>query len=182
MKLTIFLSLFFVIATSATISSPLRRLKTHVHDITAQDEELQCTNVRDCHQHGQCVDSVCLCSDDYATFGECQCCHKRKNQLTAFFLQFFLGPFGAGFFYLGKTKLGLATIACLTGGFGAVCVLACIFSCLSSTEERSFSGNIFITICITCLEIAAIVLWIYGIVVMATGDIQDGDGISMKSW
>ncbi len=45
---------------------------------------------------------------------------KRKSKITCALLAFFLGVFGAHFFYLGKKKLGFIMIAITVGLIGSV--------------------------------------------------------------
>jgi hypothetical protein len=85
-----------------------------------------CLNDTDCNNNGQCVNATCVCDVKYA---DTNCQHKRKSQLTAFLVEFFVGGMtGASRFYLGYIGEGVGKIllfwgscimSCVAGGLGA---------------------------------------------------------------
>src|SRR5438477_10846083 len=78
---------------------------------------INCTNaIYDCSNHGICTRAGdgCVCDDGYATHlptTNVGCNYKRKKQLAAFLLQFFLGEFGAGHWYSGNMDLAGGQLA-----------------------------------------------------------------------
>ena len=88
---------------------------------------------------------VCECNKGYSSYdidnkltsSDIYCCYSKKSQLTAFFLELFIG-FGSGHYYLGN--ITFATIKLLIQIFlcvGAGCVT--YFSCI---REHPFQTNI----------------------------------------
>lgn len=61
-----------------------------------------CSGLSYCNYNGFCRnDGTCQCFSGYYTqFPDKPCSYSQKKQLTAFLLQFFLGVFGAGHFYI----------------------------------------------------------------------------------
>ena len=93
----------------------------------------KCREVKDCDGNGLCINefiepniSKCKCDDDYTTY-DCdiniECCYKRKNQLTAFLLQFFLGWVSGGTWYLGRIDWGISMVVLFFVGFCIACIL-----------------------------------------------------------
>ena len=64
-----------------------------------------CTSDATCN-NGVCKNSTCVCSLGYVTFGNTTCNYKQKEKLTAFLLSFFVGNFGADWFYLASGNGG----------------------------------------------------------------------------
>lgn len=65
-----------------------------------------------CNSHGTCVDNLCYCDDEYATEDEDDPCdYKRKSQLVAFLLDFFIN--GGGQIYLGYLNWGIPRLILL---------------------------------------------------------------------
>ena len=88
---------------------------------------------------------ICECNKGYSSFdidnqltsSDIYCCYSKKSQLTAFFLELFIG-FGSGHYYLGN--ITFATIKLLIQIFlcvGAGCVA--YFSCV---REHPFQTNL----------------------------------------
>jgi len=70
----------------------------------------KCTNDSDCNKRGKCENSTCTCEKEYA---DVDCSHKRKQQLTAFLLEFIVGICGlpgVGRIYMGYTAMGVGHI------------------------------------------------------------------------
>jgi len=119
--------------------------------------------------HGKCLaNKTCSCSDDY---GGPQCDHKRKSQLTAFLLGFFLSGVGAGRLYLG---LILSGVFQLVLGFSTG-VLPICGACGSACCDSKAPIKIF-----QCLSLlaggATFAWWLADCIIIGTNDILDGDG------
>ena len=69
-----------------------------------------CTSNADCGSNGVCATSTSTCNCTKANYVTVQsdkpCAYEQKSKLTAFLLSFFLGGFGADWFYLSAGNGG----------------------------------------------------------------------------
>jgi len=179
----VILILFWTTATATTFNDlkESRKMVTQTHE--TDHGNFQCNTEASCSNHGECNtdNNACVCSEKYATY-ECekghQCCYKRKERLVGGLLQGFLGLFGAGFFYIEQIGWGIIQIGLITGGFGILFAIACLPLCIDCDDNSTTCLSI-----ITCLYsiffVVAFGIWIYGIVVISTGDMIDGNGVEL---
>ena len=66
---------------------------------------VKCNQTSECH-HGECSNEICVCASGYVTYGSTACDYKQSNKLTAYLLSFFVGNFGADWFYLSRGNAG----------------------------------------------------------------------------
>jgi hypothetical protein len=135
----------------------------------------------DCSGNGRCsstnTDSVCICDSGYATkynsrpLPEPQCTYKRKKQLIAFLLHFFIGSFtGAGEFYIHNVGFGFGQSFLFWG----VVVPVVFFICIDSP---------FMLWCsVTLINAAVTGWWIADVVLFALNDRTDGNGYKLQPW
>ncbi len=102
---------------------------------------------------------------------------KRKSQLVAFLLSFFVGSYGADRFYLeyngvGAGKLVLTLFLCI-----APCVPLCLVCCKS--EKKGGAATVLVAICILCASLGIFIWWIIDWVLIVQNNITDGNGYGM---
>ncbi len=155
-----------------------------------------CTSNADCNYQGLCLKTesdgyMCRCDSQYATqFDNQTCLYERKKQSIAFALQFCLGWCGAGFFYIGRTDLGLGTILVLALLI-PLGILACIATvCLSVDRKNNNSSaenrdvvilNVFWCLAISVV-IEVIVCWIVGVFYFGLNAMPDSNNICLQPW
>jgi len=90
--------------------------------------------------HGVCVlapggHGECICDQAFMTTPDSGPCEQhQKSQGVAFILQLFLGPFGAGAFYLGGGWIGTACVCLFTGALAFITLpLVCCVKGLFNT-------------------------------------------------
>lgn len=84
-----------------------------------------CTTSAQCGSNGNCSNSgICVCkTGSYVTISADQpCAYEKKKKLAAFLLSFFIGVFGADWFYLASGNAGYIVAGIFKlitiGGFG----------------------------------------------------------------
>jgi len=131
--------------------------------------------------HGVCVlapggHGECICDAAFMTTEDSGPCEQhQKYQGVAFILQLFLGPFGAGCFYLGGGWIATAIICLLFCGFNlcVVPVLGCLFagffnticSCCPNFQPNTCSPSTMIC-CQGILHCAGLITWFVSIIVI----------------
>ena len=145
-----------------------------------------CNTTADCNFNGDCYSNICHCSSSYATLlPEEPCNYKRKSQVGAFLLAFFLGEFGAGFFYVGNTTYGLLSWMPMFVFIPLCCCACCGVVSLSEFKPGGcFLGCIYglVVFIVICLSFFSLGWWIYQIVVMGTNSMPDSNGIYLTPW
>lgn len=160
---------------------------------TLATEGFTCTfAAEDCNNHGVCnqAGTACICDDDYATddatveTGECN--YKRKSGLVALLLSIFVGYTGAPLFYVGETSEALIQLLCAGAGglflitIGAGCFGACAGGVVGGEEGASKIGMGLATCAFIGELIAMIVMWIIVLVAVASGTLDDSNGVSLS--
>jgi len=133
--------------------------------------------------HGVCVlapggHGECICDASFMTTEDSgPCGQHQKSQGVAFLLQLFLGPFGAGAFYLGGGWIATALICLLFGHFGLilapifVCCVAGVFRDISFCTGLNCCRGLFsnpnsVLCCATILHSAALITWFVSLIVI----------------
>lgn len=127
-----------------------------------------------CSNNGRCNadHDSCICDNRYTTH-DCedghQCCYHQKSFVAALVLQCIpvTAQLGIGFFIIDQIAWGLAILGLTTGGF---IILGVLFMMVDE-----MAGTVFIGLC----ECAMCAIYIAGIVLIATGDLKDGNGVSL---
>lgn len=127
-----------------------------------------------CSYNGECQNDglSCHCYDEYTTYNPpegYQCNYKKKSALTAFLLEFFLGEFGAGLWYLGNYGLAAGQLAMSIG----ICIPASILLCLGAKE---FSATL-VGLSQFGLLIWIVIEWAF----IINGHRTDGNGVPTES-
>ena len=146
------------------------------HNSLATTNYLSCTDNDRCNYHGVCKvnNTICHCYDGYVTYNSddgTQCNYKQKEQLTAFLLQFFLGTFGAGHFYIGWIAYGVGEIV-LTFG---ICFVGCFFLAIFGLESGPF-----ITLINYFLRLGIFGWWLANTIIFGLNNFNDSNGVSLK--
>ena len=127
------------------------------------------------------VDDLGLIPGATASASSSQCQHGESHMTTALTLQAFLGWSGAGFLYIDRFDLFWIAIGCLVGPCLFTCVmLVCFYDILA--PETEVDGNMvgMAMTCVACLcPIATVVMWVWGIVIIANRGILDGAGCGL---
>jgi len=152
----------------------------------------ECQFDYDCNE-GRCVEiksseypngtMICKCDKGYVNFNDDFCNYKQKKQLVAFLLSFFLGEFGAEWFYVGDGNAkydGIGAFKCL------LFVLAMVFICISgccSINNNNGASAVMVTLCV--LTWLAMVVWYFTDFVRIATDpcnMKDPNNICLESW
>ena len=149
-----------------------------------------CTSDASCN-NGVCKNSTCVCTLGYVTFGNQTCNYKQKEKLTAFLLSFFVGNFGADWFYLASGNGGYIVAGIfklITGIFliGGSCFLCCTMICSAVDKSSIKACGIVLSVIVIVLMILCsltnsiwyLVDWIR----ILTNSFKDGNGVSLKDW
>ena len=114
------------VLTNATVSTGRFNLTIPISQRAAATIDVSCTNSYSCGTNGYCdySKSTCQCLSGYAsrTVNE-PCAYELKSRITAGCLSFFLGIFGADWFYLSQGNGGYiaaGVFKLLTGGGGGI--------------------------------------------------------------
>lgn len=151
-----------------------RVMKTQSHE--TESTGFTCLdNTRSCSDNGQCNadHDNCICDNGYTTH-ECgeghKCCYKQKSFTAALVLQCIpiTAQLGIGFFIIDQVAWGLAMLGLTTGGFLIIAIL------LFFVDEAI--GTLWLGLC----ECAMLGIYISGIVLIATGDMKDGNGVALS--
>jgi len=156
-----------------------------VTDITIDDNILfNCTGSIDCNYKGHCNEegTSCICNDGWTTYNthhEALCNYEQKNQLTAFLLNLFFGKiFGAGYWYIERVDMALTQLFIYwIGLLGIYVVLYCAIQ-ISGENNGEACGYCFTSI----WSMAVIAFWIISVVMFASNEVLDGNGIQLNSW
>lgn len=143
-----------------------------------------CNNsITDCDNHGTCNPEPpynCACDDSHTTHptdSKIQCNYKRKNQIAAFCIAFFVGWTGAFYFYMGHMGLGAGQLV-LT--FVSI-PLACFACCAGVTKKGGALAVVYMVLIV--LAALAVAGWDLAVVIIAAiGDFKDNNGIEMERW
>ncbi len=148
------------------------------------DPNFNCTTFEDCSFNGQCALSgtICVCYKEFVTFepgNGSHCNYERKKGLTALLLHIFLGN-GVAHLYVDRLGLGLTLF--FTVGYGFIvtmCILGCIITCCL-VDESVGEATDGVSTCLGCLTGFAIVaVWIWLLVVIASNDLTDSNGVAL---
>ena len=178
MIVSVFIMIYF---SEAKVSERFNRINVTYNDDIIIHKSMNCSHVSDCSYRGVCsLDRTsCVCDEGFVTHNSTsskQCNYKQKLQFYAVFYSMFLGMFGAGHFYIGKTTN--AYIQLIFGGIGWIIILNpllyfCITSCVNGRDN-----NI-----IRILKIASTltIVWccFLDIVHFAQNDHKDSNGVSL---
>jgi hypothetical protein len=151
-----------------------------------------CTSDSQCN-HGRCIGfyskdflnetKICHCDKGYVDYNGGTCNYKQKKQLIAFLLAFFLGEFGANWFYVGDSDVeydGIGALKCI------LFVLAIVFSiasfCLIADYDNGCAG---LPAVISVLLWLIIIAWYMADWIRIAADpcnMKDPNGICLESW
>lgn len=143
-----------------------------------------CTSESNCNYNGHCNDleDSCICDHEWTTYSPpkgTQCNYKRKNQLTAFLLQLFLGKIsGAGYWYVEQYALALGETLFFWIGLIFICIAPCIRPDISEDSDITPYYVCFYYLWILTWVIWCIVSWI----MFAMNEINDGYGVTLNPW
>jgi hypothetical protein len=125
-----------------------------------------------CNNHGKCSNDTCDCDNGWITFDSnngTMCNYEQKSGKTAFLLEFFFSPVGAGYFYIERYDLGIGQLLSCIGMF----IVLCIYF-IDDRVKKEFWGVIkcgFIIWVITTF-----IWWLVAIITIGCGAINDGNG------
>jgi hypothetical protein len=165
--------LIFVLFTIAN-SIFLRNEYSNITSFTTKSS-LNCTSTFNCNYNGICGENnKCYCNDGYITFNSnTSCNYKQKSTIIAFLLEFFFGfESGAGYFYLGLNALGIAQLVYFWGG---VCIFINFLSKTTDIENSLLISFIFLWL------IGVFIWWLYAIIIISSGQINDSNGAPIQS-
>ena len=151
--------------------------------VTTLSLNATCISPADCNYHGHCIDGVCVCNSDWATFEATDesgmCNYERKSQLVAFLLQLFLGKIsGAGYWYVGQVGLALAETLLFWVGMIFVCIMGCIGQGLGGDDGAAGCMYCFYVLWVLSWGLFWLISWI----MFAVDDVLDGNGVALESW
>jgi hypothetical protein len=170
-----FFSLFLVSVLSTCTPTPV----LYTRDVDSDyPYELECDG------HGKCLNITgtpqCYCDEKYA--GE-TCSHKRKEQLTAFLLEFFLGTWGASKFYLGYIAQGVGKILLTLSLCLSTCVILGIsFGVIANTDSDKGYWVFVLYGVPVLISLAILGWWLHDVIVIGLNDLNDSRGHSLVPW
>ncbi len=154
------------------------------------DKSTACTSDATCN-NGVCRNFTCVCTLGYVDFNNQTCNYKQKEKLTAFLLSFFVGNFGADWFYLanGNSDYEVAAIIKLTTVIFLIigsCFLCCTSVC-SAAEKSCIAGfgfvfSIIITLLLILCGLINPIWYLVDWIRILTNSFKDGNGVSLKDW
>lgn len=125
-----------------------------------------------CHMNGKMYNGTCYCDSGYIG---ATCDYKQKKQVVAFCLEFFIGPFGSGFFYMGLYKLAIGQLMTTLSGPILICFIACL--CNKEDNDPGYMQ------CFELLwKLAWIVYWLTGVILIGQNKLNDGDNKPLEGW
>ncbi len=126
-----------------------------------------------CNAHGKWYNNTCYCDDGYVGV---ECDYKQSTQTIAFCLEFFLGPFGAGYFYMGLNGLGIAQLMTTLSPL----VLLALTGCLCNNQLNCDSSGY------ACMDLVwrltIFVFWLTSIILIGQNKLNDGNDKPLESW
>lgn len=143
-----------------------------------------CVSNSDCN-HGKCENTTCVCESGYVTYKGVNCNYKQKEKLVAFLLSFFIGNFGADWFYLanGRTSyIVLGVIKLLTGfmAIGFSCCF-CFAGCMRSDGSK-VAFFVLIVLLVSISPLVNIAWWLADWIRILLDTFLDGNNIGLKPW
>jgi TM2 domain-containing membrane protein YozV len=165
-----------------------------------RSQEDECANDFECGQ-GECVTKklendteihVCKCDDKWITIADAEimhedhldslyCNYKQKSKLTAFLLSFFVGGYGADYFYLGYIGMGVGKLIISFGFCIAMCVAICFVAGLAASDSGTAAGacGIVCGIILAGCVLTSIIWWFVTWGMILTNDLPDVNGIAL---
>ena len=146
-----------------------------------------CTNsVEDCDARGVCVSNACRCDDNYVTHPADHypaCNYKQLARTGPFVCHLFVGSFtGCGAWMASNDEWGLASLLTFWVPVVFICCIACA---IITMEDRADAGTC-VTMCGYCFAVlwllAVVALWVALLVLIGSGALKDGHGVSLGDW
>lgn len=134
-----------------------------------------------CSGHGTCMpNGECVCFDGYTDYNsKDDCNYERKSAFAPFLFEIFLGGFGAGWFYIGNIAMGVGQLVYFIPG---ACIIACVLVTLGVSKDELNGPGAICGCSLGCgWFMGLLVFYIWSLVIIATGQISDENGISYKS-
>lgn len=141
-----------------------------------------CKNTADCNYNGFCdTNNSCRCFDNYVTHDSVTGCnYSQKKRLTAFLLEFFLGGFGAGWFYLDRLDLAVPVLVL---SLVLMCCIAPYFKMLRNSHHDESELKMSCAICCYLgMFLTIFGLYLHGMIVTGMGTATDSNGITVGEW
>ena len=149
------------------------------------DPKKQCQTDKDCN-NGFCdSNSICNCNlgfiDYIDTSGKYnRCSYEQKSQMRAFLYELFIN-FGAGHFYLNRTKIGYLKLSSFLFGLFLICLFPLTIKFLNDKFEGDFCVILFS--CVYYYYAVGLAFWyIYDLVSFGMNTYLDGNGMPLRSW
>ncbi len=96
-------------------------------------------------------------------------------------LEFFLGGFGAGWFYLNRLDFALAQLLVTVVPCCAILCFTMIF--VGTNADNNGDKLNAAVLCVRCVFVlASFALWLHGVIVIGTGKATDDNGVSVSDW
>ena len=144
-----------------------------------------CTSDASCN-NGVCKNSTCVCTLGYVTFGNQTCNYKQKEKLTAFLLSFFVGNFGADWFYLASGNGGYIVAGIFKLILGIFFIFGLYFLCcitkLSEEENNCLVLSVIVIVLMILCSLTNSIWYLVDWIRIFTNSFKDGNGVSLKDW
>ena len=131
----------------------------------------QQSDIPPCNMNGHMYNGTCYC---YTGYLGVTCDYKQKKQVVAFCLEFFLGLFGAGFFYMGLNGLAVGQLMTFLSAPIVLCFLACWFKESFKKEYASLIEIVW--------RLAWLVYWVVGAALIGVNKLNDGNNMPLEKW
>ncbi len=164
-----------------------------------ETSSIHCTYSYQCTDHSSCgyyngTIGICSCDDGYTTHDGGFCEYKEKSALVALLLTIFLQAIApVGLLYVDPHLQSWMTIfQLMTCGILAIFIytagiflLSCFVGLICGIDEKhgqvAISFGVILQFIGGIISILTLIWWIYDIVVIANGSLQDGNGVDLNS-
>ena len=130
---------------------------------------------------GFCRGYVCQCYRGYISWYELNTCnYEQRTKQTAFILSFFIGMFGADWFYLSRENAAYVVAGIMKTIFSLGCVIGWLIIIRKSKKKEE--SILVHQVVVTILTLIIFIWWITDWLRILTGVFRDGNNAPLQPW